>query len=113
MNWVKGATDAQVSELISSADVFLALGTEGYGIPVLEAIAAGTPVVFGGIQPAAELMRGVGAREHSGFDHGNLVDLFQTYSQPGNVEELQSEIDSSRIPTWADFAHSVARACKS
>ena len=113
VTWVKGATDAQVNELISSADVFLALGTEGYGIPVLEAIAAGTPVVFGGIQPAAELMRGMGAREHSGFDHGNLVDLFQTYSQPGNVEELQFEIDSSRIPTWADFAHSVARACKS
>ena len=113
VSWIQGATDTQVHELITNSGVFLALGTEGYGIPVLEAIAAGTPVVYGGIQPAAELMQGAGAREHSGLDHANLVDLFKTYSQPANVEGLQSEIDISKIPTWADFAKSVARACKS
>ena len=113
ITWIQSATDIEVNELIASADVFLALGTEGYGIPVLEAIAAGTPVVYGGTQPAAELMQGGGARAHMGLEHVNLVDLFHTYAQPGQVEELRSEIDISRIPSWADFAISIARSCKS
>jgi len=113
VTWIQGATDAQVHELIAGANVFLALGTEGYGIPVLEAIAAGTPVVYGGIQPAAELMQGFGSREHAGLDHADLVDLFRQYSEPGALKELHSELDASRIPTWEHFTISVARACKS
>ncbi len=113
VTWIQGATDSQVHELISGAQVFLALGTEGYGIPVLEAIAAGTPVIYSGIQPAAELMQGAGARCHSGLEHADLVDLFHTYTQPKALADLQSEIDTSRIPTWGEFTRAVARACKS
>ena len=50
---------------------------------------------------------------HMGLEHVNLVELFHTYAQPGRVEELRSEIDISRIPSWADFAMSIARSCKS
>jgi glycosyltransferase involved in cell wall biosynthesis len=113
VTWIQGATDTQVHELVAGADVFLALGTEGYGIPVLEAIAARTPVVYGGIQPAASLMQGAGAREHAGLEHVDLVDLFRQYSETGALAELRSELDASRIPTWENFTFSVARACKS
>jgi len=113
VSWIQGATDTRVHELITNSDVFLALGTEGYGIPVLEAIAAGTPVVYGGIQPAAELMQGFGSREHAGLNHADLVDLFRHYSEPGALKELHSELDASRIPTWENFTLCVARACKS
>jgi glycosyltransferase involved in cell wall biosynthesis len=113
VSWIQGATDTRVHELITNSDVFLALGTEGYGIPVLEAIAAGTPVVYGGIQPAAELMQGFGSREHAGLNHADLVDLFRHYSEPGALKELHSELDASRIPTWENFTLCVAHACKS
>ena len=113
VTWIQGATDLQVRELIASADVFLALGTEGYGIPVLEAIAAGVPVIYSGIQPAAELMRGAGSREHIGLRHADLVDLFGFYCEADSIAELRSEIDTSLIPIWEKFTRSIADACKS
>jgi len=110
--WVQGASDADVRDLVAGSDAFLSLGVEGYGIPVLEAIRLGTPVLFDGIQPAADLMVGKGARR---IDAGGVdVDIdrlaagFATYSQPGALAELQSEVDSDAVPTWRAFATSVA-----
>jgi len=110
--WVQGASDADVRDLVAGSDAFLSLGVEGYGIPVLEAIRLGTPVLFDGVQPAADLMVGKGTRR---IDAGGVdVDIdrlaagFATYSQPGALAELQSEVDSDAVPTWRAFATSVA-----
>jgi hypothetical protein len=97
---------------VAGSDAFLSLGVEGYGIPVLEAIRLGTPVLFDGIQPAADLMRGKGARriDTGGVevDIDRLAAAFATHSQIGALAELQSEVDSNAVPTWNDFARSVA-----
>lgn len=113
VRWITGATDDEVQELIAQADVFLALGTEGYGIPVLEAIASGTPVVFAGIQPAAEIMESSGATRLTSHDHEALVAMFRTYSDTARVTELASTIDISRIPRWKNFTDAVAKLCRS
>jgi len=112
VSWVQGASDADVRDLVAGSDAFVSLGVEGYGIPVLEAIRLGTPVLFDGIQPAADLMVGKGARR---IDAGGVdVDIdrlaagFATYSQPGALAELQSEVDPDAVPTWRAFATSVA-----
>ena len=49
-------------DLVNTSSAFLSIGIEGYGIPVLEAIRLGTPVLFDGIQPAGDLMAGSGAQ---------------------------------------------------
>jgi glycosyltransferase involved in cell wall biosynthesis len=113
VTWIQGASDQQVRELIADSSIFLAIGIEGYGIPVLEAIAAGTPVVYSGIQPAAELMEGFGAVRHAGHTHQDLVDLFAHYSQPDSINTLNAQLDVDQIPTWKSFADSVAQQCKS
>ena len=113
VTWIQGATDQHVRELIADSSVFLAIGIEGYGIPVLEAIAAGTPVVYSGIQPAAELMGGFGAVRHTGHTHADLVDLFDQYSQPDSINALNVQLDVSQIPTWKSFTDAVAQQCKS
>ena len=113
VKWIQGASDQEVRDHIAAADVFLAIGTEGYGIPVLEAIALGTPVLYSGIQPAAEIMRNAGAVELPGHSHEQLVEMFRDYSRAEKVAELCGDINVSAIPRWKTFVDVVARACKS
>jgi hypothetical protein len=101
IRWTQGATDAQVMQIIAESDVFLSYGTEGYGIPVLESIRMGTPVVFDGIQPAAELMQGFGGfRRH----------LSEAFTNQG-VFGL-TPIVPSNVPRWGEFVQQVADATR-
>ena len=107
LHWLQDADDAAVAGLMADADLFLSIGTEGYGIPVLEAIALGTPVLFDGVQPAAELMEGRGAQRIDGMDHANLVEAFMTYADPSQISALRAEIAVNDTPTWRQFAEGV------
>ena len=113
VQWVTGASDQEVRELVASSDAFLSIGTEGYGIPVLEAIALGTPVLYSGVQPAAEVMDSKGAIRLPGHSHAELVQMFTDYSRPGALAEAAAAIDVTCIPRWKDFVDSVAQQCKS
>jgi glycosyltransferase involved in cell wall biosynthesis len=101
IRWTQGATDAEVVQIIQESDVFLSYGTEGYGIPVLESIRMGTPVVFDGIQPAAEIMETHGAHR---------LPLEQVFIHP--VGHSVSESDQARVPTWKDYVHRVTEVLK-
>ncbi len=115
ITWVQDASDSQVRELIVDSDVFLSVGVEGYGIPVLEALQLSTPVLYWGEQPAAELMEGLGARSlevEGGELHGALDYAFSHYSNRAHLEGLLGEISVESIPTWADFSSAVERAAR-
>jgi glycosyltransferase involved in cell wall biosynthesis len=112
VRWIEGAADPEVHDLVHRASGFLSLGTEGYGIPALEAIRLGTPVLYDGIQPAAELMEGHGARRIPGLDHEGLVGTFVQYGEPGALDGLRDQVAPDAVPTWADFAAAVARAVR-
>lgn len=109
IKWIESASDSEVAQIIASADIFLSVGTEGYGIPVLEAIALGTPVLFSGIQPAADLMVGAGSLE---IESGDLISTFREFSEGGKLQELVDQIDARQIPQWSDFSAHVAWAIK-
>jgi hypothetical protein len=83
---------------------------EGYGIPVLEAIRLGTPVLYDGIQPAGDLMVGHGATRVPAMSHDDLVAMFGTYAKSGALEEDRSTLDPEAVPTWRAFANGVAAA---
>jgi glycosyltransferase involved in cell wall biosynthesis len=112
VRWIEGAADPEVHDLVHRASGFLSLGTEGYGIPVLEAIRLGTPVLYDGIQPAAELMEGLGARRVPGMDHEGLVGTFVRYGESGVLDDLRRQVAPEAVPTWAGFARSVADAVR-
>ena len=113
VRWVEGASDAEVYDLVQQSSAFLSIGTEGYGIPVLEAIRLGTPVLFDGIQPAAELMVGRGARRIEGTSRDGLADAFVEFGRPEALRDLQAELQPTAVPSWRDFASAVARAVAS
>lgn len=110
ISWIQGASDDRVRELIAGSSVFLSIGTEGFGIPVLEAIALQTPVLYDGIQPAAELMEGSGARRVAALEHTDLVDLFVTFSRADELKNIWSVDSENHLPSWHEFAHGVADA---
>jgi len=113
VRWIEGASDEEVRALVHCSSAFLSVGVEGYGIPVLEAIRLGTPVLFDGIQPAAELMVGKGARRIYAMEHDALVHEFTRWSDPGYLTALHAELDPGAVPTWAVFAEGVAHAAAS
>lgn len=108
VRWVSDASDQEVHEWISRSDVFLSIGVEGYGIPVLEAIRRGTGVVYGGIQPAGELMRGRGAEPWHDTSIEGLIEMFSAWSRRDRVGALLDSVDPQGVPRWADFARAVA-----
>lgn len=111
VSWIEGASDGDVWRYMQAADAFLSLGIEGYGIPVLEAAMLGTPTLYGGIQPAAEIMEGRGARCLGELDTVEIVESLLSWAEPGRIRELSSEIDRQAVPRWRDFVHHVAERC--
>ena len=110
VRWIEGASDEEVADLVHGSSAFLSIGVEGYGIPVLEAIRLGTPVLYDGVQPAAELMEGQGARRIDAMTDLGLMRAFREWSVPGALGEIQTQLDSNEVPTWHDFAAGVAEA---
>ena len=108
VRWVNGADDGQVLDLLNESSAFLSIGTEGYGIPVLEAIRMGTPVLYDGVQPAGDLMQGLGSRRVAAMTHAGMVAMFIDFSTPSALASLRAEIAPESVPTWTDFARAVA-----
>ncbi|MFY9232340.1 MAG: hypothetical protein WAO50_10580, partial [Candidatus Nanopelagicales bacterium] len=104
------ASDAEVENLMHRSSVFLSIGVEGYGIPVLEAIRLGTPVLYDGVQPAAELMQGWGAERIDAMSHEGMAQAFQQWSAPEVLSQQRAELDPEAVPTWSAFAKGVVEA---
>jgi hypothetical protein len=112
ITWIQHADDALVYDELQRADVFLSIGIEGYGIPVLEAIRLGTGVIFDGIQPAGDLMAGRGARRADTSTPDRMAEMFTRMSEPEVQQRLREEICPTEMPSWSTFSHSVAHASR-
>ena len=102
IRWIQGVPDHQVYDIIQRSTAFLSFGVEGYGIPVLEAIRLGTPAIYSGEQPAAQLMHGQGTLR---------VEIDQVFLEGTlqNVAGSRLGLRPRSVPTWRDFADSLAR----
>jgi glycosyltransferase involved in cell wall biosynthesis len=110
VTWIKHADDALVYAELHRADVFLSIGIEGYGIPVLEAIRLGTPVLYDGIQPAGELMEGQGARRVTTATATEMAAMFAGFADFEMARQLVEELQPSAMSTWRSFTTSVAHS---
>ena len=112
VTWIEHAADEQVHDIINGGSAFLSIGIEGYGIPVLEAIRLGTPVLYDGIQPAGDLMAGSGAQRVAAGGVDELAQMFTHYSEPGELAGLRADLTPGAVPTWAEFARGVVAAAQ-
>ena len=104
LTWITDASDIDVRNYLNRADFFLSFGVEGFGIPVLESLRVGVPALYGGIQPAAELMDGRGATRVAIESVDHVAAVFKAFAQPDVVKQAREAIDMNAIPSWRDFA---------
>lgn len=102
----KGVSDAEVDRELSAAlfTVFPSLH-EGYGLPVAESMAHGTPVITSNFGSMAEIAAAGGALTIDPRDDAALVTAMRTLlTEPAEVERLVEEIASRPRRGWDDYA---------
>jgi len=99
-------SDAHLLDEMRSADfIFFASLHEGYGLPVSEALACGTPVItsnFGGQLEIAELG---GCLVVNPRDDDDVTDAVRRLlTEPGELQRLRAEAVSRPVRTWDEYA---------
>lgn len=94
---------------IARFSVFPSL-VEGYGLPIVESIASGTPVITTNYGSMAEVAAGGGAVLIDPYDAEMLADRMRHLLVDDEaLERLRSEARSRRFPSWDDYAADVWR----
>jgi glycosyltransferase involved in cell wall biosynthesis len=107
--WSSEVNDESLMQLATTSTALISIGEEGYGMPVVEMLRRGCPVVFAGTQPAAELAEGAGAMRLKDASAESVAAAMVYLSDHARATALRSSIDVDRLPTWQQFATTVAR----
>lgn len=104
-------SDARVEELFANAGLFLMPAVQGYGLPALEALARGVPVIVHRESGVSEILKGtpwVQIIEDGTEDLGSAISIM--------VNRLYShELEKTPVPafpTETDWAHEICTHCK-
>jgi glycosyltransferase involved in cell wall biosynthesis len=101
-----GLSDVQLREAVSTArfTVFPSLH-EGYGLPVAESLALGTPVITTSYGSTAEIADGGGAITVDPRDDAALTQAMERLlTSDEDVDRLRAEIRGRRERSWQDYA---------
>lgn len=101
--------DREVAVLIDQARfAMMPSRAEGCGLPVLEALWAGLPVLATALPSIAESARGGGCMLVPGDDPAAWLDgMRRLLADGGLVDRLQAEACSRSLPRWSDTAAAV------
>jgi len=101
-----GLSDAQLRHAVADArfTVFPSLH-EGYGLPVAESLALGTPVITTFYGSTAEIAQGGGAITVDPRDDTTLTAAMQQLlTTDAHIDRLRAEIERRRERSWQDYA---------
>ena len=103
-------SDARLEEIFADADLFLMPAVQGYGLPALEALARGVPIILHWESGVSEILKGTPWAEiiENGTESlasaiGTLVDRLRD----GGLEKSSMPV----IPTETDWAHEICTLC--
>jgi glycosyltransferase involved in cell wall biosynthesis len=108
LEWIEEAGDDAVASALarSSAMVFLPLA-EGYGLPPLEALASGCPVIVPADLPALEGLSDAGQVRLSAVTAESVVSAVETLAGAEANAAYRRAISNLKLPTWKQFADEV------
>jgi len=101
--------DGHLADLIaSSRGAFFPSQFEGFGLPALESLYLGTPVVVDAALPAVSGLPSAGQIRLETAGEGEMVEAILRMSSPSGAQALRDEVSTLRLPTWAGYARQVA-----
>lgn len=106
--WIEQADDDAVSNALarSSAMVFIS-DAEGYGLPPLEALAAGCPVIVATDLPALEGLPDGGQLRLPTITVEGVCTAVETLADPVRNAAYRRAIRDLPLPTWQQFARDI------
>lgn len=109
VTWIKNAHDQEVAIRIASARGMIFVGSdEGYGLPPLEALHLGCPVIVGSDLPALRGLSPLGQIRLPTVTVESVSDAVRSLNRENVNAPLRRELARLELPRWRTFAHRLA-----
>ncbi len=108
IEWIEEAGDRIVAEVLArSTGVVFTPFAEGYGLPAMEALANGCPVIVNGDLPALDGLPADGQIRLETVTPEDVASAIETLADPSSGESYRRAAKEIRLPTWREFASDV------
>lgn len=98
------ASDATICHVLRKARATIFVSSEeGFGIPPLESLAAGIPVIVSSTLPSINDLPAGGAIKIGSVSPASLCTAIEFLSNDANAFKLWQEASHLAVPTWCDF----------
>jgi glycosyltransferase involved in cell wall biosynthesis len=102
--WLEAASDEELSEIVRHSTAMLYAGElEGYGLPPLEALAVGVPVITSAGLPSLEAVAGAAVVAVDRFDVPGVAEAVERVCRDDVQRELRAAARATVVPTWDGF----------
>ena len=108
VTWIRACTDSELVRILSSATGLLYLSeNEGYGLPPLEALQLGCPVIVGSQLPALGVIDGAGQIRIDDLTPQRVAAAVATLEDTESNRAMRAELDGLALPTWQSFGATI------
>jgi glycosyltransferase involved in cell wall biosynthesis len=107
--WLDHPTDGEVKELIrNSRATIYASWAEGFGLPPLESLALGVPVIVSGSLPSVADLEPLGQIRLPVPEAAAIREAVRRLLDDGEARRLQDEVERLCLPDWQGFGRELA-----
>ena len=107
--WLARATDADLAHAfrMTRATIYVS-EAEGYGLPPVESLAAGVPVIAAASCPSVAMLRPAGALQLRQVTTETIASAVLSLQEDATLSALWRDAATVTLGTWRDFANATA-----
>jgi glycosyltransferase involved in cell wall biosynthesis len=108
--WLQNATDEDVAQILRRARSTIYISeTEGFGLPPVESLAAGIPVITLGNIPSVAMLSQLGQLRLDAPTPDLIANAVLHMMEDSTAAALWAQAASLNLPSWRDFAVATSR----